>query len=207
MLKKNETILFMGDSITDCEREYENISSMGFGYPIIIASILGAKYPELNLNFINKGISGNRSKDLVERWDEDVIKFNPDILTIFVGINDTWRKYDHDDETTVEEYERNYRIMLDKTKEKTNAQIIMISPYVLPFPEDRKAWREDLDPKIAVVEKLAKEYGAIYVKMDEILNKKCDVMPPDYWTIDGVHPTCAGHGVIANELLEIIENL
>ena len=114
-IEKNATILFQGDSITDCGRDRET-GTLGNGYPKYIAGLFNSMYPELNVKFINKGISGNRVADLQERWTEDCINLKPDVLSILIGINDTWRKYDSNDETSAEKYYNGYKDILTRVK-------------------------------------------------------------------------------------------
>ena len=80
----------------------------------------------------------------------------------------------------------------------------MIEPFVLPHPEDRIAWREDLDPKIHVVRKLALEYGALLVPLDGLFAAACSKAEPAYWAGDGVHPSLAGHELIADAWIKAI---
>lgn len=194
--KENDVVLFQGDSVTDCGRHRENLYDLGTGYPLIISSLLMHKLCGMNVKFINKGISGNRVCDLVDRWQEDCVDLKPSVVSILIGINDTWRKFDSNDETTVEAFEAGYRKILDDTKKLTD-RIVLMEPFVHPYPDDRKAWREDLDPKIQVVRKLAKEYGAILVPTDGIVNAGFVAAPEKYYSEDGVHPTYAGHGLVA----------
>ncbi|GJM75688.1 hypothetical protein HMSSN036_79040 [Paenibacillus macerans] len=94
IFKENDVVLFQGDSITDCGRNYEDSASLGFGYPLMVASRLGYLFPEKNLVFVNRGISGNRAIDLKNRWDRDCLDLKPTWVSILIGINDTWRRYD-----------------------------------------------------------------------------------------------------------------
>jgi len=202
LIKDNDVILFIGDSITDCGRKRDEPYDLGTGYPNLISPWFAAAHPEMNVTILNKGISGNRVRDLQKRWDKDCIDLNPDIVSILIGINDTWRRYDRNDPTSAEEFEIAYRDILTRTKERTNAKIILLEPFVLPFPEDRKEWREDLDPKIHAVRKLACEFKAILIPLDGIFARYSVYKPFDYWTNDGVHPTKKGHAVIAKAWME-----
>lgn len=194
--KENDVVLFQGDSVTDCGRNREDLYDLGVGYPLVISSLLYHKLAGMNVTFLNKGISGNRSCDLVARWKEDCLDLKPTVVSIMIGINDTWRGFDSNDPTSCEAYEANYRKILEQTA-ALGARIIMMEPYVLPNPEDRKAWRADLDPKIQVCRHLAKEFGAILVPTDGLMNAGFIATPDTYYSKDGVHPTYAGHGLIA----------
>ncbi len=184
LLKKNDTILFQGDSITDSGRDRNDPNSMGVGYVLFTTSWLSALYPELDLKFINKGINGDRTCDLVRRWDDDCIILKPDLISIYVGINDIWRRYDSNDPTSTEEFENNYRILLDRIFNELNVKVILCEPFVLPYPEDRKMWREDMDPKIEVIHKLSKEYNISFVPLDAIFKDGCKLRAPEYWAGD-----------------------
>lgn len=207
MFEDNDVILFQGDSVTDCGRIREDKSNMGTGYAMMISSWLQALYPEKSFTFINKGISGNRVCDLQGRWKEDCLDLNPSFVSILIGINDCWRRYDSNDPTSVEAFEKGYRDILRQVKEKTNAKIMLCEPFVLPVPEDRKRWREDLDPKIHVVRKLAREYNTLLLPLDGIFNSAAALKAPEFWAADGVHPTMAGHALIAQEWLRKTRNV
>ena len=122
-----------------------------------------------------------------------------------VGINDTWRAFDSNDPTATEDYESAYRTILTQTVNQLGSHLVLIEPFVLPFPEDRKAWREDLDPRIQVVRSLADEFDAILVPMDGIMNAAAEKRDPDFWAPDGVHPTPAGHALIAQSWLRAVK--
>lgn len=198
VFKENDVILFQGDSISDCGRNYADEASLGTGYPLMVASRLGAMFPEKKLVFLNRGISGNRAIDLQNRWDRACLDLKPSWVSIFIGINDTWRRYDSDDETTVEQFAAAYRNILERTREKLDANLILLEPFVLPVPEDRRQWRADLDPKIAVVRDLARDFSALYVPLDGLFAAASAKAEPAYWAPDGVHPSPAGHGLIAD---------
>lgn len=204
MISKGATVLFQGDSITDCGRDREK-DTLGNGYANFIAAMVSSKYPELGIKFINRGISGNRAKNLCERWQNDCLDLKPDVLSILIGINDTWRKYDNNDPTSAEEYYNNYKGILSKTRENLgDIPIIIMEPFVLPCPEDRISWREDLDPKIQKARQLAREFNCIYIPLDGIFAQNSIAVEPDFWAADGVHPTPAGHALIARHWMSVI---
>ncbi|MGB9678379.1 MAG: SGNH/GDSL hydrolase family protein [Thermoanaerobacteraceae bacterium] len=207
MIKQGEKILFIGDSITDTERNRDDFNDLGFGYPMFVASWFFAMYPDMNIQFINRGIGGNRVKDLKERWTHDCIELKPDWVSIFIGINDCWRRYDSNDPTHIDAFESDYRDILNQVKEKLNAKIIIIEPFVLPTSEDKIQWREDLDPKIQVVRKLAREFKTFFIPLDGLMARLCTKKDPSFWAEDGVHPTFAGHAFIAQEWLKIVKAL
>lgn len=199
------TILFQGDSITDANRDKENPENMGTGYANFTAAWLSAKYPEMNLSFINRGISGHRVKDLQARWQEDCIDLAPDVVSILIGINDVWRKFDSNDPTSVEQYEEGYRALLNETCDKLEGvQLLILEPFALPTGVITDEWREDLDPKIQVARKLAKEFCATYIPLDGMFAAASTEQPESFWLHDGVHPTQAGHALISQAWLDAV---
>ena len=199
---EGDTILFQGDSVTDCGRDRNDGYSLGSAYPALIAAYLWTHFPRLKLTILNRGISGDRVYDLVNRWEKDCLELEPSWVSILVGINDTWRRFDRDTLSPIADFEAAYRRLLDQTVEHTDARLVLCEPFVLSFPPDRLMWREDLNPRIEVVRKLAAEYSALLVPLDGRFAAACVTAEPAFWAADGVHPTLAGHGLIANAWLE-----
>ncbi|NEA34404.1 SGNH/GDSL hydrolase family protein [Streptomyces sp. SID13031] len=183
------TIVFAGDSVTDCGRRSDP-AGLGDGYVKNLYDAFGADRPRI----VNAGISGHRAVDLAARWQTDVLAYEPDVVSILVGINDTWRRYDEDDPTSAESFEHSYRAMLDGL----DAQLVLIEPFLLAVKEEQHTWREDLDPKIAVVRRLAAEYDAILVPADVEFNRQAATAGATTLADDGVHPTAAGHQLLAD---------
>lgn len=205
LIEQGAVVVFQGDSITDAGRNRKQPRDMGRGYAMMAAAFFSAQYPERRVTFYNRGISGNRVKDLEQRWDEDCLDLKPHWVSILIGINDCWRRYDSNDPTTTEAYAAGYRRLLERTREKVGARLIVMEPFVLPVPEDRKEWREDLDPKIHAARQLAREFDAIYVPLDGMFAAAAARREPAYWAYDGVHPSPAGHALIAGAWLRAVE--
>lgn len=207
-IEKNNTLLFIGDSITDAGRNREEYDNLGHGFPLMIAAYLQALHPEKRLNFLNRGIGGDTLSDLKNRWEEDCLDLNPDIVTILIGINDTWRNPDPEKkvaEEEINEFEANYRYLLKTLLHRTDSKVILMEPFVLPHPKDRMVWREDLDERIQIVRKMAREYQTELIPLDGLMNAAGIKNGFSYYTgDDGVHPTNAGHGSIAKYWLESI---
>ena len=196
LFKENSVILFQGDSITDCERNREDPDSLGDGYVNLITEILAGMYSQSNLKFINRGISGDKIRDLQLRWDADCIDIKPDILSILIGVNDTLI-------TPTELFEEEYRMLLKRTTRELNSKIILCEPFLLLG--DNNAYRDDLNPKIEIVHRLSEEFSTRLLPLDKIFRKSCSLHPPEYWAPDGVHPTPAGHALIAKSWIEYVD--
>lgn len=203
IFERGQTILFQGDSITDCGRDRAYADNLGKGYALMTAAWLGAARPDLKLTFLNRGISGNRAADLSDRWQQDCLDLKPDWVSILIGINDTWRRFDSNDPTSTEAYEKHYRDILTRSA-AAGIKLIVCEPFVLRHPADRLAWREDLDPKIQVVRALAEEFNALYVPFDGMFAAQALQHGPATWAADGVHPTPAGHALMSRQWLRCV---
>ncbi len=186
------SVLFVGDSVTDCGRR-DDPEGLGQGYVRVLAGT-----PQLaGRAVLNRGISGNRVVDLEERWADDVLAAEAGVVSILIGINDTWRRYDSDDPTSAEDYEAGYRRLLTALVERSQPTLVLMEPFLLPVRPEQEGWREDLDPKIAVVHRLAEEFGAVLVPTDVELTRLAGETGAAALASDGVHPTAEGHAAMA----------
>ncbi|MEV8374073.1 SGNH/GDSL hydrolase family protein [Kribbella sp. NPDC056861] len=191
LLDPRRTFVFAGDSVTDCGRRGDP-AGLGDGYVKNLYDAFGSQRPRI----VNAGISGHRAADLAARWQTDVIAEQPDLVSVLIGINDTWRRYDEDDPTSAEAFEHSYRELLDSVTH--TAQLVLVEPFLLAVKEEQHLWREDLDPKIDVVRRLAAEYGALLVPADVEFNRQAAAVGATALADDGVHPTAAGHQLLAD---------
>ncbi len=201
------TVLFQGDSVTDCGRAtcggagFDN-HELGPGYPGMIAARMMCDRPEIDWQFINRGISGNRIVDLYARWKKDCINLCPDILSILIGVNDTWHHFGSNNGVEVPRYARFYRELLTWTREALPAvRFILLDPFVCPGLSDRAKFVPELCERRKVVAELAKEFDAVHIPLQEIFDDAFQRAPEAYWAADGVHPTPAGHQLIADAWL------
>ena len=205
---KKVRLLFQGDSITDAGRDKRNYYDMGKGYPKYAAEQLCKDHPDVAFDFINLGISGNRTCQLFDRLYKDGIELQPDVISILIGINDVWHRYGSNRiETTDEQIALNYRSILKRLKEQTSAKIVMIAPYLLDC-EDKDAIREDLKTLLPIVRALAEEFADVYIPLDEIFEEAVKNQPePKYYSGDGVHPNTNGSMFIGAEYAKAVKSL
>lgn len=208
-IKAGSTVLFIGDSITAGGRDY-NAVELGHGFVQMAAHSWALTHPDHPITVLNHGIGGNRVADLRGRWTQDAIDPHPDIVTIMIGVNETWRAMSSGDPTSIAAYEADYRHILGRLVDETEAQILLIEPFLLPVTSDQWTWRSDLDPRIQVTRRLAGEFGTTFVSVDGRLNQlavnaggNCDGQAAGFarYADDGVHPTAAGAAVIADAWL------
>lgn len=184
-------ILFQGDSITDAGRNREDYHNLGFGYPKYAAAKLKSKMPATDFEFIDLGISGHKVEDLKNRWQSDCVDIAPDLMSILIGVNDTWHHAGDKSWIPNDVFEADYRQILEDAKKIQGIKIIMMEPFLLPA-EDKEFFREDLDPKIQIIRKLAREYADAYIPLDGLLMAR-SVNIADKASMsmggDGVHPS------------------
>jgi len=198
-------ILFQGDSITDCGRNREVYDDLGQGYAAMAAAWYQALFPEQMARFINRGIGGDTAPNLKARWQQDCLDHKPDLVSILVGINDSAIAFRGGDEG-LEDFESAYRDILTRTK-ASMAEILIMEPFLLPYPEEQRPWRAELDPRIHIVRDLAREFSAAYVPLDGIFAEATMRRDSAFWGPDGVHPSAPGHALIAQVWLEAAQEL
>lgn len=199
-------ILFQGDSITDAGRDYNDIHNLGHGYPLYSADEIKNAFPDEKFEFIDLGISGNRAENLRDRWTKDAIEIQPDVISILIGINDTWHRAAEKNWMPHEYFEECYRGILERIKKETSAKIIILEQFLIPVP-DKEFFHVDLDPKIQITRKLAREYADVFVPLDGLFAAACVGDEPTSFCADGVHPTEKGARFIGKHYLEAFKKL
>jgi len=199
-------ILFQGDSITDAGRNRVDCHELGHGYPFYTAKAMREAFPTADFEFINLGISGNRAENLRDRWTKDAVEVQPDVISILIGINDTWHRAANKDWMPHEYFEECYRGILERLKKETNAKIMILEQFLLPVP-DKDFFHVDLDPKIQITRKLAREYADVFVPLDGIFAAASVGTAPTEFAADGVHPTAKGAALIAEKYVEAFRKL
>jgi lysophospholipase L1-like esterase len=201
-------ILFQGDSITDAGRDYRNYHNMGNGYPKYAAKNLSEMFPDTDFEFINFGISGNRTCQLFDRLYTDGIAFQPDVFSILIGINDIWHRYGGGRILTTDaQIETNYRAILERLRKETNAKIVILAPYLLER-ENAEEMRADLERLLPIVRKLADEFADVYIPLDKHFEEALKTQPePCYYSGDGVHPNQNGAEFIGKLYAEAVAPL
>ena len=203
---KKLKILFQGDSITDAGRDKSNCHNMGGGYPKYAAELIKNAYPDVKFEFINLGISGNRTDQLFDRLTADAISFQPDIISILIGVNDVWHRYGWEQiPTTDAQIELNYKCILERIRNETDAKILMLQPYT--EGEKQAHMRQDVERVKEIVNRLADKYADAYVKTDDLMHADEHYGTPDYFTPDGVHPNVNGAKFIAGLYFDAIRPL
>jgi lysophospholipase L1-like esterase len=203
-IRSSATILFQGDSITDADRNRRKTLDLGTGYVMMVAERFSAKYPERKVTFLNRGLSGNRVRDLRNRWRKDCLDLKPNVVSIMIGVNDTLGGYFWNSLTSVEEFENDYRMILQQTSDLLGVKIVLLEPFMLSAAKNQFGLGEDLDNRVKITRKLSKEFGTYLVPLNKIFEDAERIRDPSFWSADGIHPTLAGHALIAQNWLKTI---
>ena len=213
-IKNNSKLVFIGDSITDFERArpcgegIAHFGSMGKSYAGIVDGLIKAAYPDAHIRVINMGTSGNTTRDLLARWQTDVLDLKPDWLSILIGINDVWRHFDTplmtEQHIGLEEYRQNLVDMIEQTLPILKGGLILITPYFMePYKAD--PMRVMMDEYGQVVKELAKQYGAVLVDLQAAFDRYFVHNHPMSVNWDYIHPDVSGHVIIAREILKQLD--
>jgi len=200
------TILFQGDSITDGNRGRSSDPNhvLGHGYAFAIASRLGAEFPERNLTFINRGVSGNTVAALNERWTTDALDLKPDVLSILIGVNDVL--FGMKSGNRISGFEEELRTLLQATRKGLpNTKLVLIEPFILSVgmvKENPERWSNEMATIQGAIRKLAAEFDCIHLPLQQTFTNALERAPADYWIWDGIHPTVSGHGLMAIEWMK-----
>ena len=206
-LQHQQTILFTGDSITDCgrQRPIGARAGLGDGYVALVDSLLSVWYPQQQIRVLNTGISGNRVIDLETRWQSDILDPQPDWLSIMIGINDVWRQFDNaldPEQVDLARYETTYRRLLAQTRPKLKGLVLMTPYYLETSLTD--PMRAKMDRYGAVVAQLAAEFDAVFVNVQAAFDDYLAHRPTQSLCGDRVHPNKTGHLIIARTFLTAI---
>lgn len=203
-----QSILFTGDSITDCGRGYPvgEKGQLGDGYVSFVDGLLGASDPQTHIKILNTGIGGNRVIDLEKRWQKDVRRLKPDWLSVMIGINDVWRQFDSPhklEQVYIAQFEDVYRKLLVQTRPEL-VGLVLMTPY---FIETNRAdpMRVKMDAYGMVVRQLATEFDAIFVDVQAAFDAYLLHRTSQSLSDDRVHPNATGHMIIAKAFLTAIE--
>ena len=207
LFNNDDKILFQGDSITDAgRRDTAGKDGLGSGYVAIIRGLLAERHPNLKLNLINRGISGDRTEELLMRWNKDTLDIKPAWLSIMIGVNDVWRKRQESNgqkHIPLPLYKQNYVNLIEQARAAGIVHLVLISPTTIDDDPD-----SDLNKLLGeydeAVQELAQHHAAIHVPARERMWRAIRELPEVQWTLDGCHPTIAGHALIADAWLEAV---
>lgn len=202
-----QRLVFVGDSITDAERLWSH-PPLGSGFVSFISHLLHASHPELRLTLLNRGHHGNTTRDLLRRWQRDVIQECADWVFISVGINDVWRSHgmgNAEDGVPIQEYESNIEQLFDLTQ-ATGGQVVALEPYVMQLNLQDPV-RSQMDEYRAKLHQICTARNITFVRLQAAFDRVLEVGDHSEWSLhqDRIHPNSAGHMLIALEVLRTMQ--
>lgn len=206
------TILFQGDSITDAGRNRDEggaNAGLGGGYAFLATAQLRKTLADRNISCYNRGISGNKVFQLSDRWKEDALSLQPDLLSILIGVNDFWHTL-NDYDGTADVYEQDFRALLKRTKEQLpDVTLVIGEPFVVleGSAVREEEWIPDFRAYQKAARQIAREFDAAFVPYQSVFDEASKEVAPTYWTGDGVHPTLAGSQLMAEAWLQTVNQL
>jgi lysophospholipase L1-like esterase len=210
LIHAGDTVLFQGDSITDAGRKKDDAAAnsqaaLGNGYAWLATAQSLVDRPDDGLNFYNRGISGNKVYQLAERWAEECLALEPNVLSHLNGVNDFWHKHKHGYEGTLETYQSDYRALIEGTKQALpEVRLVICEPFVLKVGAVDDSWFPEFDGYRAAAKTVAEEAGAIFVPFQSLFDAATKLAPPERWAADGVHPTADGAAIMAHWWLNAV---
>ncbi|MCA9187382.1 MAG: lysophospholipase, partial [Planctomycetales bacterium] len=182
-----------------------NPRQLGNGYAMLAACELRREHAPLDLQIFNRGISGNRVPNLDTRWQTDCLDLKPTVLSILIGVNDIWHKLNGQYDGTTETYETGFAELLEKTRTALpDVAIVICEPFVLRCGAVNEKWFPEFDDRRAAARRVAEKAQTMWVPFQTMFDTAVEAgTEPAYWAGDGVHPTLAGHSLMAKTWREV----
>lgn len=207
----NSKLLMIGDSITDTGRARPvgegRGDALGNGYVMMLDAIVGAVHPEMGTRVINMGISGNTVRDLKARWQSDVFDLEPDYVSVMIGANDVWRRFDaplrRELHVPIDEYEQTYDELVATTLPHVKGMILITPFYLEPNRDD--AMRAMMDAYGEAVRNIARRRGTTIVDSQATFDALLDVVYPAAISWDRVHLNHVGAMALARAIAQALE--
>jgi len=201
--QKKKKVIFFGDSITQQGAEPG-------GYITLIDSMCKIENKGPQYEFIGAGVGGNKVYDLYLRMDEDVLAKSPDIVLIYIGVNDVWHKVSFGTGTDPDKFEKFYDAIIKKLKEK-NIKVILCTPAVIGEKTDFTNQQDgDLNKYSEIIRHIAKQFELPLVDLRQKFldydrqynteNKEQGIL-----TRDRVHLNPKGNQLVADEMWNVIK--
>lgn len=202
-------MVFQGDSITaagrdPAARQPNDGASLGAGYPFLIAAhVLRLSAPRA-WRFFNRARDGAKVPDLAADW-ADTLSLEPDVLSVLIGVNDYWHRR-RGYTGTLTDYEKGFTDLLRTARRALpTARLVVLEPFVLRCGAVDASWFPDFDERRAAAARVAQRAGATFVPLQSAFTAGAARTGPAHWAADGVHPTPAGHALIAERWREAVD--
>ena len=209
-LAPHSKLVFIGDSITDCERARpvgEGLfGATGKGWVSLVEGLLGSIHPAHAIRVVNMGTSGKVVTDLKARWQTDALNLKPDWLAIMIGVNDVWRQFDLPRQTEIHVSPETYAKTLDELVAQARPRVkglVLMAPFYIE-PNRADAMRARMDEYGAIVKKTAAKHDALFIDTQAAFDAVLQHVHANALAWDRVHPNNTGHAIIARAFLNAV---
>lgn len=202
---QKKKVIFFGDSITQA-------AVKPGGYIVKISELASKEKVGDKYDFIGAGIGGNKVYDLYLRLEEDVLSKNPDVVIIYIGVNDVWHKRSHGTGTDADKFEKFYTAIIKKLQER-NITIALCTPAAIGEKTDFSNELDgDLNYYSNIIRSLAKKHNIPLIDLRQAflsynLKHNAENKESGILTSDRVHLNEAGNELVANEMWKVIKTL
>ena len=201
---QNKTkVIFFGDSITRLGVEKDKKS--GTGYILRLDSMLKREKKADQYELMGAGIDGNKVYDLYLRMEDDVLSKNPDVVFIYVGINDIWHKTLLGTGTDADKFEKFYQAIINKLKSK-GIKIVLFTHDVIGEKTDNTNQQDgDLNRYSEIIRGLSEKNKLLLVDLRKDIMQKLKIIntenkEKEVLTYDRVHMNNTGNQFLADEM-------
>lgn len=178
-------------------RDVSDPTDLGHGYVSLMSKMISDAFPDRSFSFYNTGVPGNRAEQVVDRLETDMVALAPEVTVLLIGVNDAWCRFYSERILTDGEFEMSVRTILD-TARSLGSSVVMLEPYLFPDEKHSVAF-EELDGKIRVLRRLAREYADAYVALHGAFSEEIVRREWTDFSSDGVHPNEEGVRFIAEK--------
>lgn len=196
-------VVFFGDSITQA-------AVAEGGYITLMQEIIDNRGMDEKIELIGRGISGNKVYDLYLRMQDDVIALNPDVVYIYIGVNDVWHKQSHGTGTDADKFVKFYQAIID-TMQSHQIDLVLVTPGVIGEKTDNSNTLDgDLNEYTKLIKALAAKNGTelidlrgamlAYNEKNNTSNKEKGIL-----TSDRVHLNADGNLFVAETFMKVLE--
>ena len=201
-----KTILFLGDSITDCNHYFEP-ENLGYGYVRMISDKINA--PDKNYQVLNKGNDGFTVPAVRRLWKRSCFSLKPDLITLLIGINDLGaiKNTGITPSAALAEFREQYQSLIDEIRLITDCPILLMEPFIFPHPAEYAAWEPEFHQMSQIISKLAKDNELAFLPLWEHLSAAAKAEGFSQITTDGIHLTSTGHALLADQWINCVHTL
>ncbi len=202
-------LICLGDSITDSDRLFSS-NGLGHGYVNQLNTLLNGNTNTFEI--VNRGVNGFTVSRLLEHVGRDCIDRHPDIVTILIGINDVGlmmntNRTPSQQKEMLANFGRYYRQLLATIRQHTNCTILLMEPFIFPYPREYWNWIPFVKHLSGQIGDLATEYRCPYLLLHDRLNQATESDGYASITPDGIHLTENGHKIIADQLYPYLASI